>query len=267
MGAEPAARPMPRVIGPDAGRLLPAVLHRVIDGDSVELFVEGAVVRYELAGADAPDILFVGGEAEGVAFLRGSDEARGYLKTLLDGEQLAVLVDPRRGTDARGFRRGYVYRMPDGLFVNLEMVRLGFSKHARDPSGFNDAVMLWAQDRARAARKGVWSPVPVEVQQIEPVVEPAGKTVVDESESVDSVVIESDLALAVDSMVVYVTESGSKYHTKKCQHARDSGIARRLDEVESTHQACKVCKPGVGRDVRYAFENTPKVDRYFAHTQ
>jgi len=247
VGGEPAARPMPRVIEPDADRLVPAVLHRVIDGDSVELFVQGAVVRYELAGADSPDILMGDGEGEGPALLRGSAEARSFLKSILDGEQLAVLADPRRGTDARGFRRGYIYRMPDGLFVNLEMVRLGFSKHARDPSGFNSAVMLWAQDRARDARKGVWYPAPKPA--VVGVVKSSDDGAAEASEEVVEVL---EVEQAAENSVVFVTEYGSKYHTKDCQHVRDSGIAKNRSEIEDSHKACKVCKPddldGAGDD-------------------
>ena len=259
-GVEPRVQGMPVVVEPDRDRLVGAVLHRVIDGDSVELFVDGRIVRYELAGADAPDVVEGDGAVGGVGGggrIRGSVEARLYLLALLEGEELAVFADARRPRDAMGRLRGYVYRMPDGLFVNLEMVRLGFSKHAREPRGFNNEVMLWAQDRARAARKGVWSLVP------EPVSEPMRvERVVERSSSGrerDAVDLKSpeaepdgageDVVVNDDFSVVYVTKSGSKYHRKDCRHVRDSGIAKRLDEVELTHQACKVCEPGdVGGD-------------------
>jgi len=253
-GGEKAALPMPRVVEPDADLLVAAVLHKVIDGDSVELFVLGSVVRYELAGADSPDLLLKDGETDGAAQIRGSAEARSFLSSLLDGEQLAVLADPRRGTDARGHRRGYIYRMPDGLFVNLEMVRLGFSKHARDPSGFNDAVMLWAQDRARDAHKGVWSPVEkAAIVEAPDQGVPSGDE--NEAKKADAEKPKKDEAQngagkdqvvdqTADHLMVYVTKSGSKYHTKDCQHARASGIAKRLDEVSESQKACKVCQPG-----------------------
>jgi len=158
MGDEPRAVPMPEVVEPAEDRLVVGVVHRVIDGDSVELFLNGRVVAYELAGADAPEVL----DGLGVV-LRGSVEAKAYLVGLVDGEQIAVLPDARRPTDVRGRRRGYLYRMPDRLFVNLEMIRLGHAKHARDPMGFNHPVMKWAQGRARDAHKGVWARMPVTV--------------------------------------------------------------------------------------------------------
>ena len=241
MGGQPGGRAMPEVAGPDDDRLIVGVVHRVIDGDSVELFLDGQIVAYELAGADAPEVL-----EKGSVSLRGGAEARGYLLALLSGEQVAVLPDVFRPVDALGRRRGYLYRMPDKLFVNLEMVRLGFSKHARDARGFNEPAMVWAQGRARDARKGVWSPVPVpvEVAKAKPAAaEPAKEEpAADEPSRVDVEV--SVLEPAAGYLMVYVTKSGTKYHTKDCQHARVSGVATPLEKVESTHEACKVCNPG-----------------------
>jgi len=235
---------MPEVIEPDESRLIIGVVHRVIDGDSVELFLDGRVVAYELAGADAPELL------ENVSIsLRGSQEAKDYLLAVLEGEQIAVLNDLRRPIDARGRKRGYLYRMPDMLFVNLEMVRLGHSKHARDATGFNNPAMLWAQERARDARKGVWSPEPVKAAQSAPVVaEPKVKEpVVQEPAEVVEQAHEPVLNSG-SQLMVYVTKSGTKYHTKDCQHARESGVATPIEKVRESHDPCKVCKPGDNED-------------------
>lgn len=246
---------MPEVLAPDEELLRVGVVHRVIDGDSVELFLDGQIVSYELAGADAPEIL-----EDQESVLRGSMEAKGYLEGLVVGERVAVLPDQRRAADVRGRLRGYLYRMPDMLLVNLEMVRVGHAKHARDPMGFNNKAMLWAQDRARSARKGVWSPAPVienpapmqlfaaSTDSQEPKSHSSGgvrSTDVDEppqstqqAEKAPSKVLSQGL-----DPVVYVTRSGSKYHRKDCQHARATGTAKRRDELDSTYTPCKVCKP------------------------
>ncbi len=241
--AQPVVDPMPGVEPPDPDRLIECVVHRVIDGDSVELFVGGRIVRYELAGADSPDVV-----ADGKRSLRGSAEAKNFLEALLVGERLGILADVRRPTDAMGRLRGYLYRLPDGMFVNLEMVRLGFAKHARDPGSFNSKAMQWAQNRARDARKGVWSVAPV----VEPIDEPvknessivvAGNGRGDQKSKGSKPQVQSESDSSGDSPMVYVTKYGSKYHTKDCQHARESGIAKRLDEVEATHKPCKACEP------------------------
>lgn len=252
-------KPMPEVAAPDEDLLRSGVVHRVIDGDSVELFVDGQIVAYELAGADAPEVL-----EDRETQLRGSSEAKAYLESLVVGEQIAVLPDRKRATDARGRRRGYLYRMPDRLLVNLEMVRVGHAKHARDPQGFNNSVLLWAQDRAKSARKGVWSPVPVQESATPkastaattsddslPIIESSSSTTGksfgthDENHEPEHAAAASERGI---DRVVYVTRSGTKYHRKDCQHARATGIAKDRDELDSSFQACKVCEPDKPED-------------------
>lgn len=251
------AQSMPQVAEPDPKNLTEAVLHRIIDGDSVELFVDGAIIRYELAGADAPDILPDDLEGTEPEALRGSIEAKVQLMLLLEGESIAVYPDIRKRTDRRGNLRAFIYRMPDGLFVNLEMVRLGFSKHARDPLSFNDAAMLWAQDKARDARKGVWAPAP------KPTPKPAiVKSTLSESAEESSPVSEHQEppadppAASSSSQNVYVTQSGSKYHTKDCRHVQNGALTRSINEVQESHQPCKVCNP----DSTVSLEPQPKQD-------
>ena len=235
-------QPMPEVVEPDEERLLVGVVRRVIDGDSVEMFIDGRVVHYELAGADAPDVVETANPDS--APIRGSEEAKSYLHQLLDGEEVAVMPDPARPTDARGRARGYLYRLPDRMFVNLEMVRIGMSRHARNIGGFNNEAMVWAQDRARDAKKGIWAP-------IERVVEPEPAAVVAKPvaavPAVAAPVVQAVVSEPVERGgglgVVYITKSGSKYHRKDCQHARDSGIAKRRSELDKSYSACKVCDP------------------------
>ncbi len=60
---------------------------------------------------------------------------------------------------------------------------------------------------------------------------------------------EAESALAVESgdaedVIVYVTESGSKYHLSTCQYVEDGGIALTLTEAqEQGYEPCKVCCP------------------------
>ncbi|MCD8127094.1 MAG: hypothetical protein LUD82_06470 [Clostridiales bacterium] len=60
---------------------------------------------------------------------------------------------------------------------------------------------------------------------------------------------EADSALTAESgdaeeVIVYVTESGSKYHLSTCRYVKDGGIALTLMEVqEQGYEPCKVCCP------------------------
>jgi hypothetical protein len=44
--------------------------------------------------------------------------------------------------------------------------------------------------------------------------------------------------------IVYITRTGEKYHTENCRYLRHSKIAVTLnDEIKSSYEPCKVCKP------------------------
>ncbi|MEW6253754.1 MAG: thermonuclease family protein, partial [Planctomycetota bacterium] len=57
------------------------------------------------------------------------DEARSYLARLLAGERVQVEFEPEWPERDLGERRwAYVFRAPDGLFVNVELIRQGFAR-------------------------------------------------------------------------------------------------------------------------------------------
>jgi micrococcal nuclease len=117
----------------------------VLDGDSFEL-TDGTKIR--LIGIDAPDI-----EVDACF----SSEATAHLKELLPADKGVRLVYDTTRTDRFGRTLAYVYRLPDGLFVNVAMVRDGF---ARDmASGANTAhaeEIATALSDARTAQRGLW---------------------------------------------------------------------------------------------------------------
>ena len=58
-------------------------------------------------------------------------EAPHFLNNLIKGEQVYVESKPNEKTDKYGRALYYVYRAPDGLFVNHKIVRLGHVSRAR----------------------------------------------------------------------------------------------------------------------------------------
>ncbi len=58
--------------------------------------------------------------------------------------------------------------------------------------------------------------------------------------------------------LVYVTETGSRYHTFNCQHLSTSKISIRLADAVKKYQPCSMCKPpilqeGINSLVNYLF--------------
>src|SRR5689334_3433260 len=49
--------------------------------------------------------------------------------------------------------------------------------------------------------------------------------------------------LHAQEQVVYVTKTGSKYHTSSCSSLRSSKIAMPLKDAAAKYQPCKICRP------------------------
>ncbi len=131
----------------------------------------------------------------------------------LGGERVYVLGGSSGSAELRPVK---IFRAPDGLYVNLELVRQGYTPMA--PRGLAEDRELFEiyQQRARQAGKGLWS-------KLLPVV-PA--------HTVPGIT------------TVYVTKSGKKYHRGECQFLAKSKISINVVQAKQrSFTACKVCKP------------------------
>ena len=94
---------------------------RVIDGDTVILDINGRETRVRLIGVDTPETVHPSKQVD-------SKEARLFLTNLLKGERVYLDYEPDNRTDIYGRTLAYVYRVPDDLFVNLEIIRQGYGQ-------------------------------------------------------------------------------------------------------------------------------------------
>jgi micrococcal nuclease len=123
----------------------PSQVDRVIDGDTIDVWIGGRPERVRLIGINAAE--------SGECF---SDEASAALADLVGGEQV-LLVPDRSERDQYGRLLRYVYL--DGLFVNEAMVEGGFALARRyEPDTARADDLERAQDGARSARRGLWAP-------------------------------------------------------------------------------------------------------------
>ena len=59
-------------------------------------------------------------------------------------------------------------------------------------------------------------------------------------------VLQVDAKTNTDTLVVYITKSGEKYHTEKCSYLKKSKIEISLeDAVDAGYEPCSRCKPPV----------------------
>lgn len=200
---------------------------------------------YEVLDVLAGDVLLIqmAGERREVRCIgtyvprRGStdDDARPYTQRLLAGERVWTKYDaayPLRDRDGRYWV--YVYRAPDGLCLNLELLRLGYARvSAVEP--FDQLTLFQTYEQhARRLSKGVWAP-PLPASQPATPMAPMPTT---RPSPPPAPPLEANV-------MVYVTRSGTRYHRADCQHIRGgNATAMKLADAKAKGLTpCSRCKP------------------------
>ncbi|MFW6146705.1 MAG: thermonuclease family protein [Planctomycetota bacterium] len=113
-------------------------------------------VRVERDG-DTTDVRLVGVAAVETA---GDGDVEAFLENLLIGEFVRIVPDSQLdGEDGDGAKVGYLYRAPDGLQVNIELIRQGYAV-AADGYDFDHAeTFTFYEQKARADGKGIWADI------------------------------------------------------------------------------------------------------------
>ena len=124
---------------------------RIIDGDTVEIKYKGKFTSVQLFGVNAPETDSHPNKSPEPL----GEEASKYLQDLLLDESIYLRFDEHR-FDQYERIWGYVYRVSDGIFVNLEVIREGFAKvDLRYPFKYKDLFTDY-ESRAKKDKKGLW---------------------------------------------------------------------------------------------------------------
>jgi endonuclease YncB( thermonuclease family) len=130
-----------------------AIVLNVIDGDTIQVIVNGKTKIVSYIGVDAPQ-LPSGANPGG----RLAQEALQENKALVDGK-IVILVKDTTEADASGHLLRYV--LTDNLFVNYEMVKQGLAVAlAVPPDVACRATFESVQQAAMAQAIGLWSATP-----------------------------------------------------------------------------------------------------------
>lgn len=126
-----------------------ATVERVVDGDTIKL-TDGRRVR--LIGIDTPESVDPRRPVECLG-----REASAYAKQLLPpGTKVRLELDVEE-LDRYDRTLAYVYRLPDELFVNLDLAEQGFAEQLTVPPNVRHAEQLGAAvAAARSAGRGLW---------------------------------------------------------------------------------------------------------------
>ena len=166
----------------------------MIDGDTVILDINGRETRVRLIGVDTPETVHPSKQVEYY-----SNEVSLFLTNLLKGERVYLDYETDNQIDKYGLTLAYVYRVPDGLFVNLEIIRQGYGQSCTQyPFKYLDHFRE-CEKVAREIGKILWS------SDGSPVVQPQ---------------IKPKLKLSEDEVIVYITRTGSKYYRAGFRHLK-----------------------------------------------
>jgi len=136
-----------------AGLVANAVIDFVIDGDTVDVIIDGREERIRLIGIDTPETKKRNSPIECFG-----PEASAFTELLLPVGTPVYIERDIVNRDDYGRILGYVYRADDGIFVNYELMRQGFAQPMSIPP--NDAFAALFADAARAAEAdnaGIWA--------------------------------------------------------------------------------------------------------------
>lgn len=129
-----------------------AVVARVVDGDTVRVSIGGGVESVRLIGVDTPETHGPGGLRE----CFGEEASRRLHELLPDGTAVRIVRDAE-ARDRYDRLLAYVYRIDDGLFVNLALARDGFAAALTIPPNVaHSEEIVAAVAEARAAARGLW---------------------------------------------------------------------------------------------------------------
>jgi hypothetical protein len=127
----------------------------------------------------------------------------------------------------------YVYRAPDGLPVNLELIRQGYARLSAQAPFEHQRLYRLYEKFARSTQKGVWAPEPAEPVASQPAAaEPSPAPA------------KPDQPAAASDTYVYKTPSGTKYHRAGCSYLGDNAQKLTLAEAKAAGlEPCSRCEP------------------------
>ncbi|MDD5135170.1 MAG: thermonuclease family protein [Phycisphaerae bacterium] len=191
---------------------------RIIGGDTIVVDVNNQEIRVRLAGIKPAE--------------KYGQKLALFTKNLLRGEEVYIIDDPNQnGLDKYGYALKYVYRAPDGLFVNAEIIRQGYGRADTASSLKYTAEFEQLEKFARERSKGFWDPAQLESKNI---TKPASAAlpIVSPNTSVE------------EDVIVYITTAGKKYHRSSCSFLRKSSIPIKLSEAKARgYTPCSRCNP------------------------
>jgi micrococcal nuclease len=128
------------------------IVTEVVDGDTIVVDLRGTRETVRLIGIDTPETKHPTKPVECFG-----PEASAFAHRLLPPGTAVRLERDVEARDHFGRMLAYVYRVADGLFVNLELARAGFARPLSiAPNTAHAGAITRATNEARAVGRGLW---------------------------------------------------------------------------------------------------------------
>jgi micrococcal nuclease len=164
--ASSSVKPKPALASAKVKNILPAnqlttekispeyyLVLRVVDGDTIDLLINGKTERLRLIGINTPEVVDSNKPVECFG-----PEASVNAEKLLAGQEVRIAADPSQDDrDVYGRLLRYVWRS-DGLFYNLEAIKNGFAREYTFKKPYQYQLEFRAaQKTAQENNVGLWA--------------------------------------------------------------------------------------------------------------
>ena len=138
---------------PATGLTANATVDYVVDGDTVDMTINGVEERVRLIGIDTPET-----KKENTPIQCFGPEATAFTQSLLPEGARVYLERDVEARDIYGRLLAYAYLVDTGTFVNLEIVRQGYAQPLTIPPNVaHTAEFVDAAQSAEASNVGLWA--------------------------------------------------------------------------------------------------------------
>ncbi len=189
--------------------------------------VKGEETRLWLVGVESPSPDERGGRT-------GNPDLQKFLEGILSGESVFIEFASSQAKEDRFGRFGaYIYRAPEALPINLEVVRQGVAALDKRFRLRYRAVYERYAALAKKAGKGIWARrranTPPRAKDDEP----------DDQSRAAKAPRASD-----EKVQLYMTKYGKRYHRASCESLTETQKKVTLAEAENAGRTpCQICKP------------------------
>ena len=185
-----------------------------VSEDAVKIQYKGRLTIVKLLGVGTPITAYLNLSVDPL-----KEKTALLMRDLLLGEFVYLRFDTNK-LDANGQLWAYFYRAPDGLFINLELIRQGYNRVNTQFLFQYRELFQYYEQRAQGTGKGRWYGITQKNIR--------KSTGYDDSDA---------------DQIVYVTRAKTKYHRDGCRFLVSHRPIKLAEAKKKNYKPCLLCNP------------------------